>query len=273
MNRLIELVSIEDLYLLAGFLAALALIGCAELFAPARPRHYRGRSAANVVLQLINLAIKLVVPFTLVGAALYALFEKLGIFNHIQAGLWFRIIVCWILLDLAMYWLHRSYHSFSWLWRFHRVHHSDGILDLTTAFRTHPVETFLTMLVMAGCVIALGMPLLGVVLYQIIVAAMALWAHANLVLPVGLERALSRVIVTPGFHRLHHGDSAAACKTNYAQVLTIWDQIFGSFTAVAETAKDESRGFAAYNYSSGGGLATLLIAPLKPESQSVNQTR
>jgi len=166
---------LETVSLFSGFIVALVLLFALEQLFPRRKQHYRKRAFSNGIMLLLNTVLKMLVPLSLVAASLFAIYEQFGVLNMVKLGLWTKIVIAWLILDLFSYLLHRLYHHVAWLWRFHRVHHSDASIDVTTPFRTHPVELFVTLCAKAGMVVLFGMPLLGVIIYEIIVAVMAVW--------------------------------------------------------------------------------------------------
>lgn len=251
---------------LQGFVIVVALLWILERILPARKRDYSRRALVNAALQLINLGLMVLVPVTLVAAALFALFNQFGVFNVIQLGLWAKIVTCWLILDLLMYALHRAYHGVGFLWKFHKVHHSDHALDLTTTFRTHPVETLITLLVRAGVIVLLGMPLLGVIIYEIVVCSMALFIHANLRLHRTLDGLLSWILVTPSLHRIHHGADPEEYGSNFGLVISVWDRVFGTLRREPVTAEVMQIGIP--DSVPDGGLLALLKRPFETTVKS-----
>ena len=140
-----------------------------------------------------------------------------------------------ILLDLAIYWQHRLFHIVPLIWPLHRLHHRDEAMDVTTGVRFHPGE----ILVSAGykfvVVIALGASPLAVLVFQGILGAASLWEHANLRLPVRIDRALRHVIVTPAMHLVHHGRDGDDMRTNFGFSTSLWDRLFASYRDLATT--------------------------------------
>ena len=138
------------------------------------------------------------------------------------------LLVDLVLLDLWLYWWHRANHELPFLWRFHAVHHFDRTLDTSTALRFHFGEVALSACARAGIIVLLGFPLASVVLFEGLVLACAIFHHSDARLPARLERALSRVIVTPGIHWVHHHAIRADTDSNYSTVLSCWDRLFRS---------------------------------------------
>lgn len=141
-----------------------------------------------------------------------------------------------VLLDLWIYWWHRANHEIPLLWRFHAVHHYDELLDTSSAVRFHFGEVALSALVRAGVIVLLDVPLASVVLFEGLVLASAIFHHSDARLPAGAERALSRLIVTPSIHWVHHHAKQADTDSNYGTVFSFWDPLFRSRSRTARTA-------------------------------------
>jgi sterol desaturase/sphingolipid hydroxylase (fatty acid hydroxylase superfamily) len=121
------------------------------------------------------------------------------------------------------------------LWRFHGVHHLDRILDTTTAVRFHFGEVALSALARAVVILALAIPLASVLVFETLVLIAAIFHHSNLRLSRHFERALSRVIVTPSIHWVHHHRIRADTDSNYSTVLSLWDPLFRSRSRTPRT--------------------------------------
>jgi sterol desaturase/sphingolipid hydroxylase (fatty acid hydroxylase superfamily) len=165
-----------------------------------------------------------------------------------------------VLLDLWIYWWHRANHELPPLWRFHAVHHLDELLDTTSAVRFHFGEVTLSALARAALIVLLDVPLASVVLFEALVLACAIFHHSDARLPPGLERALSRVVVTPSIHWVHHHARRADTDSNYGTLFSFWDSLFRSRSRTRRTPgmpigveglRDRP-------------LARLLVAPLAP---------
>lgn len=138
------------------------------------------------------------------------------------------LVVDLLVLDCWIYWWHRANHVFPWLWRFHEVHHLDEHLDTTSGVRFHLGEVLLSAGVRGVVIVALGIPLTSVIIFETLVLLTALFHHSDMRLSPGTERLLSRVIVTPGIHWVHHHAIRRDTDSNYATILSIWDPLFGS---------------------------------------------
>lgn len=216
----------------AVFAGVLALLAGWELLAPHRDAGRRSRWPGNLGLVVLDtVAVRILFPAAAVGAALFADARGWGVLNHVAAPGWIETLVALVLLDLLIYGQHMLFHRVPLLWRLHRVHHSDAVMDVTTGLRFHPVEIALSMAIKIAAVIALGASAFAVLLFEIVLNASAMFTHANARLPLGIDRVLRRVFVTPDMHRVHHSDVPAETHSNFAFNLPLWDRIFGTYRA------------------------------------------
>lgn len=144
---------------------------------------------------------------------------------------WLKIALGVLLVDAIQYALHRLAHWIPLLWRAHQVHHADVDLDVTSAVRHHPLETLaMTALSLLLCV-ALGLPLLSLLLYSLVALPLALFCHANIAIPAPVDRWLRWCIVTPDMHRLHHSVLMDEGNSNFGMAFPWWDRLFGTYRA------------------------------------------
>jgi len=192
-----------------------------------RPAPGARRWASNAGLFVIGSVVgSLVLPIGLVALAETRAPGRLERFGLPLAA---EVALTFLLLDLWKYWEHRLLHRVPLLWRAHLVHHSDTAVDVTTAERHHPIEVVLSTALMVAIVMALGASPAALGIYLVVATIVAFYAHANLRLPAGIDRALSRVIVTAPVHRVHHSSLRTETDSNYGAVLTLWDRLFGTF--------------------------------------------
>jgi len=140
-----------------------------------------------------------------------------------------QVLLTFLILDFWRYWEHRVFHRVPLLWRAHLVHHSDTRLDVTTSERHHPFESILSTATLVALILYCGLPVAAVAVYVVVATAVSLYSHANLHFPASIDAMLRRVVVTPGFHAVHHSSLAAETDSNYGTVLTIWDRFFGTY--------------------------------------------
>lgn len=172
--------------------------------------------------------VRLLIPVSVAQASIDAAGAGIGVFNLVSVPLWISVPATVLALDFADYARHWLQHRFGLLWRAHRVHHSDEHLDAATALRFHPFEVALTVIGYLVVVGVFGAPVLGVAIHASLVILFDVWEHANIATPAW-SRRLTRVIVTPDVHRLHHSENPAHHDTNYGIIFTLWDRLFGTY--------------------------------------------
>lgn len=190
-----------------------------------RPSHQavaeRVRIFRNLSFLPINSLVSLffVIPITLYASSL-DVWQRSEVMNH--------IIIDILLLDFFIYWWHRANHRLSFLWRFHQVHHYDRMLDTTSVFRFHAGEIIMSAVVRAFIIIACDIPFESVVLFEALVMICAFFHHSNIVMPKKIELMLSKIIITPSIHWVHHHAKQKDTDSNYGTILVIWDHLFQS---------------------------------------------
>ena len=210
-----------------GLLVALLAL---EAFMPIHrtPREEKGRLVANFGLGLLNAGLFAALPLSSVLAAAWAARHGIGLFNLLAIPSAVAFAATIVLRSLLAYGLHVAAHRVPVLWRMHRVHHADTAVDLSTGFRHHPLE----LCFVAGChgafAAGLGLSPPALIAYEASAVALTLWTHANLRLPRPLERALVLLIVTPAMHHVHHSSRRAQTDSNYGELLSLWDRLFGT---------------------------------------------
>jgi len=140
-----------------------------------------------------------------------------------------EVILAIVILDLAIYFQHVMSHKLPFLWRFHKVHHADRDIDVTTGIRFHPIEAALSMIYKCGIILLLGPATLAVLVFEILLNASPMFNHANVSLPKSVDRLLRLIIVSPDMHRVHHSEIPQETNSNYGFFLSIWDRIFRSY--------------------------------------------
>lgn len=230
---------------LSVFLGLFALLAVAEAALPRRARTIprARRWVTNWGFTLINTLtlrlMALLLPLLAVGAALDAAQNGWGLFNLLNAPAWVEVPAAMLILDLAIWAQHLATHKIPLLWRLHRVHHADRDMDVTTAIRFHPLEIALSMLLKIGLVYILGPAALAVILFEILLNGTAMFNHANLRLPLPLDRLVRLVLVTPDMHRVHHSVHRHEHDSNYGFALSLWDRLFGTYVAQPAEGHEE----------------------------------
>lgn len=155
--------------------------------------------------------------------------ETWGLLNQLRLEPISHVILSVILLDLIYYGAHRLNHRVPFLWRFHRAHHSDLDVDVTTSVRFHLGEVLITTGIKGVSVLALGVPTVGFLVSETALLAAGQFQHSNLRLPSLFERWLRLIIVTPPMHLIHHSRRSAEHNTNFGVMISGWDRWFGTY--------------------------------------------
>ncbi len=233
----------ELLIRLSVFLGCFAFLAGLERWMPRRPlvQGRSGRWITNLAFAIIDSlalrALAILVPILAVAAAVDAGRLGIGLFNHLHWPLWLEGVLAVLLLDLAIWAQHLVTHKVPLFWRFHRVHHADRDLDVTTALRFHPVEIVASAGLKLGLVYLLGPAALAVLVFEVILNATALFTHSNLALPGWLDRSLRLVLVTPDMHRIHHSVRRDEHDSNFGFALSLWDHIFRTYVKDPEAGQ------------------------------------
>lgn len=218
-----------------GGLALLLMVETAKPFV----HYFRGRerwahAGRNLFLGLLNAGVVAVGFAGLwVLATVWADERGFGLMNFLADSLgapwWVHAGGAILILDGWTYFWHRINHEIPFLWSFHRVHHADAELDVTTASRFHVGELILSSVLRIPVLVIGGVVAWELVLYEMAMFAVVQFHHANLGLPPSVDRALRGVIVTPAMHRVHHSRWRPETDSNYGSLLSIWDRLFRSF--------------------------------------------
>lgn len=185
----------------------------------------------------IGLANGLMVSIIFVGlwfaASVWADENRFGVLHWLQDTLSMPValhaVLAILILDAWMYTWHRMNHEIPFFWRFHRVHHSDNKMDVTTASRFHIGEIFFSSVLRVPVILFFGIYLWQLVLYEIIMFAVVQFHHANIYLSAKTDHVLRYVIVTPNMHRVHHSRLQPETDSNYSSLFSFWDRIARTF--------------------------------------------
>ena len=227
---------------LGCFFSILIMMMLLEWRFPARksPIKNSTRWFANFGLVLVSSIIaRLTIPIGLTAVALYNEQHGIGLFNWIALPSVVTIITSLLLLDILIYWQHRLFHNIPILWRLHRVHHADAHVDASTGLRFHPIEIVLSILIKLFAVIALGVPAIAVIIFEIVLNGLALFNHANIRLPNVIEKPLRLILMTQILHRIHHSQVVSETNSNYGFSVIWWDKLFGSYKNEAKKSDNE----------------------------------
>jgi sterol desaturase/sphingolipid hydroxylase (fatty acid hydroxylase superfamily) len=217
---------------LAFFVGIFALIALWELLAPRRvltlPK--ASRWASNLGLVGLNtVLLRVLFPFAAAGAALFCAEHRWGLLNYFEVPFAIAAPLAVIALDFVIWLQHVVFHAVPVLWRLHRVHHADLDYDVTTGARFHTLEILLSMLIKFGAIVVLGPPVVAVVIFEVLLNGTSMFNHGNIRLPLGLDRLLRWVVVTPDMHRVHHSVMADEANSNFGFNLPWWDRLGGTY--------------------------------------------
>jgi sterol desaturase/sphingolipid hydroxylase (fatty acid hydroxylase superfamily) len=190
------------------------------------------------VLAVDALLVRLLIPTAAVGAALYAAGHGIGLFNWLQLRLSVGAILGFFVLDFVIWAQHWVFHHVPVLWRLHRMHHADLDIDVTTGVRFHPIEILISLLIKIAVIVALGIPPVGVFVFEVALNATSMFNHSNARMPAWLDRLLRLVVVTPDMHRVHHSIVRRETDSNFGFNLPWWDWMFGTYRREPEQGHD-----------------------------------
>lgn len=222
----------QPLLRIGTFLLAFAALAAWEHAAPRRERAVprRLRWPHNLALLAVDVAVlRVLAPGAAIAVAVAAEANGWGLLNAAPMPAWAAVVASVVLLDLAIYFQHVTFHAVPLLWRLHRVHHSDLDLDVTTGTRFHPVEILISTGFKCAAVAAIGAPALGVFVFEVLLNALAMFNHSNIRIPAGADRVLRWLVVTPDMHRVHHSVAHNESSSNFGFNAPWWDRLFGTY--------------------------------------------
>jgi sterol desaturase/sphingolipid hydroxylase (fatty acid hydroxylase superfamily) len=229
---------------LSIFLALFGLFAALEALAPRRKRRVSvtTRWFTNISITVLNAvtlrAMAVALPFLAIGAAIDAWRLGWGLLNQVQWPWLIEGLLALLALDFAIWAQHLITHKVPLFWRFHRMHHADRDMDVTTGIRFHPVEIAASMGLKIGLIYLIGPLAIAVLVFEVLLNGTTLFNHANLRLPKWLDAVVRLVLVTPDMHRVHHSVHKYEHDSNYGFALSIWDRIFGTYRAQPDDGHD-----------------------------------
>jgi Sterol desaturase len=196
-----------------------------------RKWHHAG---INIFFTITTIIVNFILAFILIKTAGWSTENNFGILQWLpQIPIWLYTIIGLLLLDLiGAYFVHFIEHKVKFLWRFHLIHHTDTWIDTTTANRHHPGESIIRFVFTTLGVLIVGSPMWMVFLYQTLSVIATQFNHANISLPNKLDHILSYFIVSPNMHKVHHHYVLPYTDSNYGNIFSVWDRLFGTFTTL-----------------------------------------
>ena len=217
--------------------------------------HNLGITAVN------NVILSLVFGAATVGAIMYVTQNKIGVLNLIAMGHWIKILATLVFMDFMLYVWHLLNHEMPFLWRFHRVHHTDLNMDVSTATRFHPGELAISAVIKLGLIYLIGADLWGVVIFEAALLLSAQFHHSSLEISPIFQKILWLMFVPPSMHRIHHSVVIKERNTNYGTIFSLWDRFMGTMKRDVDQDKIKI-GVGAYPRFEKLGLWRLLVMPV-----------
>lgn len=187
-------------------------------------------ASINIFFTITTIVINFAFALVIVKSSDWAVAHQFGLLQLVEMPVWVFMIGGLLLLDLIGAWfIHFIEHKFKWMWKFHMVHHADTHVDTTTANRHHPGESVFRAVFTTIGVLVCGAPMWLVMMYQSLSAVLSQFNHANIRLPLWLDKAISWLIVSPDMHKVHHHYVRPQTDSNYGNIFSIWDRLFGTF--------------------------------------------
>jgi sterol desaturase/sphingolipid hydroxylase (fatty acid hydroxylase superfamily) len=224
------------------FIGGLVFLLLFELIIPYRPSTIPKlkRWFINLGITIFNsLILKLLFASALIQTSLYVTDKQLGVLNMTAIPSWAKVLVTVIFMDFMLYVWHLLNHEMPLLWRFHRVHHTDLYMDVSTATRFHIGELAISAVIKISLVFFLGADLIGVVLFETLLVLSAQFHHSSLTVPTWFEKLFWVLFVPPSMHRIHHAVVIKQRDSNYGTIFSIWDRILG--TLITDVDQDRIR--------------------------------
>ncbi len=219
----------------------------------------------NLGITLLGtLLVRFMGPLTAGAVAIWASKQNIGLFNLANTPYMISFPMVLIVFDMLIYWQHVLFHRIPFFWRFHKIHHIDQELDVTSGIRFHPVEIVFSMLIKSLAVLVLGAPFWSILAFEVLLNASAMFNHANVRLPEPVDRILRKLIVTPDMHRVHHSVIPKETHSNFGFNLAIWDRIFGTYRDQPEAGHENmTLGLPSHQDAQKTTLLKMLVLPFR----------
>jgi sterol desaturase/sphingolipid hydroxylase (fatty acid hydroxylase superfamily) len=258
--------ALVTLLTVGGLFAALFVV---ERYVPLRAQ--KAELVARLVINLCFSALAFGIAAVLVRpaaqAALHWAGEKpFGLVHLVPLPRAAQFAIAFLLLDLSFYWWHWLNHRSRFLWRFHNVHHIDADLDVSTGFRFHFGEVAMSALFRVVQVALIGVSAPAFAVYELVFQVNTLFQHSNVRLPIGPERLLSKVFVTPRMHGIHHSQIQGETNSNYSVVFSWWDRLHRTL-GLNIPQSEIVIGVPAYSTKEDGTLLNSLFLPFKKQRE------
>jgi sterol desaturase/sphingolipid hydroxylase (fatty acid hydroxylase superfamily) len=245
----------------------LLLATAIEFIVPLRKqsRVARDRLPTNLTLVSIAITLALLLNFLLIAGAAYLNQRGYGLLPTFGISGVAALVLSILILDGAAYAVHVLMHKQAWGWRFHIVHHIDRAVDATTALRQHPLEGLLRFSATAVAAWSLGATPEVIAIYRLMSVTNAIFEHANIRTPPWLDRALIWFWVMPNMHKFHHSRVRRETDSNYANLFSLYDRLFRTFTP-STGAASVNYGIEGYDAAEQQAVGALLRMPFRSQA-------
>jgi sterol desaturase/sphingolipid hydroxylase (fatty acid hydroxylase superfamily) len=216
--------------LVGGLLFFWILEGAIPVFSLRYRTTKLNHAAVNFAFTVIHLIIHSLLAIFIVRLSDWCQSHSFGIVHWTKANIGWSVLIGVLALDFSSWWVHWVMHRQPLLWRFHLIHHSDSKVDVTTGLRHHPGDSLLRGVFFILFIFISGAPMYAVMIYQTLVVAFTAFTHANISLPVAIDKWLSYLLISPNMHKVHHHRLQPYTDSNYGAIFSIWDRLLGTFS-------------------------------------------
>lgn len=185
--------------------------------------------------------------------------HHIGLFNQVRMPLIIKIIAGVAAFDLGAYWMHRLAHKVDFLWRLHRVHHSDTSMDSSTYFRGHPFDSIGFAIANVVTAAVFGLSIEFMTFYFLVLIPFQIAQHSNVAFPAWVDKTFGLVFTCPNMHKAHHHRDQYYTDSNFADIFILWDRLFGTYKSVP--VKDIRYGLNEFDDKRKQTFWYLLISP------------
>jgi len=251
---------IQDYLRLEIFLITILVFGLWEQFFPKRKILINRfiRWPGNIFLIVIFIIFKkIILPMGLIGIGQTLSRNNFGLFNIISLNIYIEMIISILLFDFFIWAQHLLMHKVDFLWRLHRVHHSDPVLDTSSSIRFHPLEFILSYVFKIIFIILFGFSVEAILIFEVLLSSFSIMTHANILINKRFEKILGMLFITPSMHIVHH--LKADQSKNFGFCLSLWDRAFKSFSDGCDINKEI--GLEYFDNHSKQGIWDLLKQP------------
>ena len=226
---------LEQVIRLGLFFGLFIAFAAAEYFWPrealtrARPSRWVPNLTITIGNTILLRLIFIAIGTSAVGFAALVDTWQWSLLHLLSLPSWAGLVIGFLVLDVAIWAQHVLFHRVPLFWRLHRMHHTDVNIDITTGLRFHPLEIILSMGIKFAVIAAIGVDPRAVLVFEIVLNATSMFNHANMALPIWMDRWLRMIVVTPDMHRVHHSSHAHEFNSNFGFNLPWWDRLFGTY--------------------------------------------